>query len=870
MRNSLMERTGGHEQYARVSTPLVARSLTKSYGVVQALENASLEIPAGEIHALVGENGSGKSTFVGIVSGTVKPDIGDVVLDGHRCTHHVPYESQQLGALTVFQDGSLVPQLTVAQNLLLGTPPAKRPPFHSVDEWAAQTLRGHGLGRFQVRARASSLSPSDRQLFELVRAVMADPAVLLLDEATSALDAEGVGLALDLVRQTAARGCAVLFVTHRLSEVFQVADRISVLRDGQWQGTFDARDVDYVRLVELMAGRSLDLEFPPRATTEDIGEAVLAARQLEGPAFGPTDVVIRGGEIVGIAGANDNGQIELLRALAAVGGPSGKLVVTDGRTLDTYGEAVGAGVLFLSADRRSESLFAPLAIRENLVIGMLGNLARLGVISWRRERALVKESIQRFGIRLGSPEDPITSLSGGNQQKVALGRVLATRPGVLLIDEPTQGVDVRSRMDIYHLLRDNAKRGLAVVIASSDAAELAGLCDRIVVVSRGRLVAELPGENATEERIVHAFTGAEQTHRGPSEDAAAAVTTDDRRSRASRAPVAVWTFVVAHGDFARLALLVLLILGLGGYAQSSNSTFLTKPSLYNVFLLAAPLAAVAAAEFIVLFVGGIDVSVGATMGVTVAILSFVVQTSSLVPGILMSVGIALAFGLAVGVGNASLIEIAKISPVIATIAMLGILQGIGLTLRPTAGGLISTPLTDALTSSVWIFPWVLVALAVLFVTADWVMRSTAHGLRLRAVGLNPQFAYRLGVPAPRMRALSYVACAMLAAVAGVVLAGQVGTGDSTVGNSYTLLAIAAPVLGGASLLGGYGSFIGCLLGAVLLALAQVLPTTLGLTDGASYLLTGGLTLVALLIYTSGATSALRVGVRTAARKAHLR
>jgi ribose transport system ATP-binding protein len=853
-----------------VSTPLVARSLTKSYGVVQALQDASLEIPAGEIHALVGENGSGKSTFVGIVSGTVKPDAGDVVVEGHRCTRHVPYESQQLGALTVFQDGSLVPQLTVAQNLLLGTPQAMRPPFHSVDEWAAETLRGYGLGRLPMRAKASTLSPSDRQLFELVRAVRAGPAVLLLDEATSALDAEGVSIALDLVRQTAARGCAVLFVTHRLSEVFQVADRISVLRDGKWQGTFDAKDVDHLRLVELMAGRSLDLEFPPRATPEDIGEVVLAARQLEGPAFGPTDVEIRAGEIVGIAGANDNGQVELLRALAAVGEPSGKLVVTDGKTLETYGEAVGAGVLFLSADRRGESLFAPLAIRENLVIGMLGNLARLGVISWRRERALVKESIQRFGIRLGSPENPITSLSGGNQQKVALGRVLATQPGVLLVDEPTQGVDVRSRMDIYHLLRDNAKRGLAVVIVSSDAAELAGLCDRILVVSRGRLVAELPGGGATEEQIVHAFTGAEQIQRGTSQDASVEGHSEDGGSRDSRAPGAVRSFVAAHGDLARLGLLVLFILALCAYAQSRNSTFLTKPSLYNVFLLAAPLAAVAAAEFIALFVGGIDVSVGATMGVTVVILSFVVQTTSLAPGILMSLVIALAFGLAVGAGNAGLIEIAKISPVIATIATLGILQGIGLTLRPTAGGLISTSLTDALTSSVWVFPWVLVALTGLFVAADWVMRSTAYGLRLRAVGLNPQFAYRLGVPAPRLRALSYVGCAMLAAVAGVVLAGQVGTGDSTVGNSYTLLAIAAPVLGGASLLGGYGSFIGCLLGAVLLALAQVLPTTLGLTDGASYLLTGGLTLIALLIYTSGATAALRVGVRAAARKVHLR
>ena len=235
------------------------------------------------------------------------------------------------------------------------------------------------------------------------------------------------------------------------------------------------------------------------------------------------------------------------------------------------------------------------------------------------------------------------------------------------------------------------------------------------------------------------------------------------------------------------------------------------------------------------------------------------------PALLISLGVALGFGILLGAANASLIEIARISPVIATIATLAILQGIGLMLRPTAGGSISLSLTDALTRHVWIFPWALVILAVLFVVADWSMRSSGHGLRVRAVGLNPQFAYRLGVNAPRLRTLSYVGCAVGAAVAGIILAGQVGTGDSTVGNSYTLLAIAAPVLGGASLLGGYGSFVGCLLGAVVLALVQTLPTTLGLNDAASYLLTGGLTLLALLIYTSGATVAVRAAARSVKR-----
>jgi ribose transport system ATP-binding protein len=821
---------------------------SKSYGVVQALRDVSLSIAAGEIHALVGENGSGKSTLVGMVSGTVKPDAGTIEIAGTVCSRHTPAESQRARALTVFQDGSVVQPLTIAQNLYLGTPPDQRPAYRQVDEWAASLLREQGLGRLDVRARAQTLSPGDRQLFEMARALLAEPAVLLLDEATSALDAAGVAVALEIMRTAAGRGCAVLFVTHRLSEVFQVAHRISVLRDGASQGTFAPESVGHDRLVELMAGRAVEVEFPPRATSAQVGEIVLLARSIA--ATGPAELSIRAGEIVGIAGANDNGQLELLRSLAAIGSPTGELYAADGKRLDTYGDSVGAGVLYLSRDRRAESLFAPLAIRENLVVGMLGDLARLGVVGRQRERALVRDTVERLGIRLGSPEDPITSLSGGNQQKVALGRVLATDPDVLLIDEPTQGVDVRSRMDIYRILRGSAGKGLAVVIVSSDAAELAGLCDRVLVVSRGAIVAEIAGADATEDAIVHAFTGAGQAS---SQRLPGAETVErGAASNASGAPHA-WRslvgFLSKHENAVRLSLLVVLMLGLGAYARSQNSTFLTDPSLSNIFILAAPLAAVAAAEFIVLYVGCIDISVGAAMGVQVVLMSFFVQRNSLVAGLLISLAIALAFGVILGLANATLTEVMRISPVIATIATLGILQGIGLMLRPTAAGSISLSLTDALTKQVWIFPWVLVVLAVIFVLADWVMRSSGYGLRVRAVGMNPQFAYRLGVNAARLRAISYVGCAVAAGFAGIVLAGQVGTGDSTVGNSYTLLAIAAPVLGGASLLGGYGSFVGCLLGAVVLALTQTLPTTLGLDDAASYLLTGGLTLFALVIYT---------------------
>jgi len=832
-------------------SPLAAAGISKSYGVVRALLPASFELNRGEVHALVGENGSGKSTVVGILSGVVRPDSGAVSLAGHEATAHTPWESQRAGVLTVFQDGSLLGDLTVAQNLYLGTPLAQRPLYRRAEKWATERLEQFGLGRLDPGSLADALSPGDRQLLEIARALMAQPAVLLLDEATSALDAAGVDIALDLMRKSADSGTAVLFVTHRLSEVFRAADKISVLRDGAWQGTRSAVGVDAAMLVELMAGTSVDVEFPDRPRPEEIGEPLLTALSLTGDGYGPIDIDIRRGEIVGIAGADDNGQLPLLRGLSAIDVVDGSLAA-QGARVGTFRAAVHAGVAYLSSDRRKESLFPSLPIRENLVAGVLPNLSRLGVISPRRERAAAKRSVSDFGIRLGSVEDPVTSLSGGNQQKVALSRVLLTRSRVILVNEPTQGVDVRSRIDIYHLLRNAAKAGAAFVVVSSDASELAGLCDRILVMSRGRVVTELAGADASEEKIIHAFTGAQQ------ERATAA------EQETVRAPLlaAQRTFLRVHQDAGRLVLLVLLLCVLAGYAQGRNSTFLTTPSVYNVMLLALPLAVVAAAQFTVMFTGGIDVSVGATMGVTVAALSFWVQRQGLAAGLGLSLVIAAGIGLAVGAVNATIVERIRISPVIATIATLGILQGVGLLLRPQAAGAISLHVTNALTTSAGPFPIVLLVVAAVFVIADVALRSSGRGLRLRAVGLNPVFAYRLGENAPRLRQISYVGGAITAALAGVLLAAQVGVGDSTVGNQYTLLAIAAPILGGASLLGGRGTFVGCLLGAVLLAMAETLPTVLALSDGTSFLLTGALTLLALLIYTRGAWGALQNSYRT--------
>lgn len=825
---------------------LRARDVAKAYGPVQALAGLSLDLAPGEIHALVGENGSGKSTFVGIISGTVDPDIGEVTLEGTLVSAGAPVRSQRAGLLTVFQDGSLIPEMSVAQNLFVGTPAALRPPYGQMSQWAQEVLAQHGLTNIPVDGRVASIPPGDRQLIEIVRAIAAKPRVLVLDEATSALDAGGVDRVLNWVVDVAGTGATVLFVTHRLSEVFRVAHRVTVLRDGIARATMSASDIDYRGLVELMAGTSVEVEYPHRRPLDPHAPVLLSASALRGEGFGPVDLEVRAGEIVGIAGADGNGQRQLLRGLAAVGEPQGNLQVGD-RPIRSYGEAVKRRVLFLSGDRRSESLFQGLSITENLTVGILRQLSAIGLIQPRRQREAVQEEIDTFGIKLGSPALPITSLSGGNQQKVALSRALATNPQVTLIEEPTQGVDVRSRMDIYRMLRKAADSGIGVVIGSSDASELAGMADRIVVMSRGQIVSELEGIGSSEEQIVGSFSVATAGE-------AAADTAVAAAGAAGR-----WNRLLGGAqDFVRLGVLALIVLAIWVGAILIEPNFGSSQNLYNVLLLTLPLSVLAVAQFSVLLLGGIDVSVGAMVSLTVVVLSFLLTEGGLLTLVLIALGVALVLGLVIGGINALLTQGVKLSPVIATIATLGIASGLALILRPTAGGLMDFTFMDLMTRKIWFFPAPFLVIIPLLIIGDILLWRSRFGLVVRAAGLEPLYAFRLGVNVRGIRVASYLMAAVVAGLAGILVAGQVGTGDGTVGAGYTLLAIAAPVLGGASLLGGRGSFIGCLVGALTLGLSIAIVPALKLSDAISFLIIGSLTLIALLAYSSAGGAIARI------------
>jgi ribose transport system ATP-binding protein len=487
---------------------LSLRGVSKAFGAVQALRDVTVDCHAGEIHALVGENGSGKSTLLGVASGFVHPDHGTVEVGGQRRRRGSPGEARRLGLGIAYQSYSHVDDLSVAENLYLAVPASLQPPYGRMDEWAAEKLAEFELD-VPPTEPVGSLSLAARQFLEVVKALLARPKVLLLDEPTTALGPEEVERLHALVLEESRAGVGVVYVSHRLPEVLGIADRVTVLRDGVSQGTFEAAGMSEESLVELMIGRPLQLAFPERHDSGGDREVLLAVSGLQGERFGPIDLEVAKGEILGIAGAEGNGQVPFLRALAGIERAAGR-AACNGRELDR-GSPLGplrAGVVLLSGDRAREALFPVLSVRANTTIQVLRRLGRLGLLHRGRERGVVDELGRLLRIRMASIEQPVQSLSGGNQQKVSLTRpFLRGDVKLILAEEPTQGVDVAARFDIYDALRAKAKEGVAVVVKSSDPLELAGLCDRVVVMSRGRIVDEIGGEELGERRIVAAIVG---------------------------------------------------------------------------------------------------------------------------------------------------------------------------------------------------------------------------------------------------------------------------------------------------------------------------------------------------------------------------
>jgi rhamnose transport system ATP-binding protein len=495
------------------STLLRAIDIDKSYAGVHALKHASIELHAGEVHALIGENGAGKSTLIKIITGAVTPDAGEIQLNGKTIIHNSPRVAKQLGIAAIYQQPALFPELSVAENIAIGFEESSA--FSRVDWRKRKEKASELLARVRAKihpdADAGDLTMPQQQLVEIARALGADAKVLIMDEPTASLSEDDTRNLFDVIRQLRADGVGIIYISHRLEELPLIADRVTVLRDGRTIDTRLMSEVDRQQLIQLMVGRELSTVFPKR--TVDLGDIVLELKQISCSASGIHDVnlSVRAGEIVGLAGLVGGGRTELARTIFGLTPADRGEIVLKGQPTKIVSarQAIARGIAYVPEDRRRHGVILDLSISANMTLASLDQFNRFTAMDFEREAQTAAEYTRRLGIKTPAVYAPVATLSGGNQQKVALSRWLLTKPSVLILDEPTQGIDVGAKSEVHSLMTELAAQGVAILMISSELPEILGMSDRIAVMHGGTIVSILNRADATQEKILGLALGHE-------------------------------------------------------------------------------------------------------------------------------------------------------------------------------------------------------------------------------------------------------------------------------------------------------------------------------------------------------------------------
>ncbi len=785
---------------------LVVRDVTKAFPGVRALSGVSLTVQPGEVHALVGENGAGKSTLVKIIAGINAPDAGTLELAGRPVTHFSPHHAGQLGVALVAQEPEHFAELSALENLFVGH---WRETARGVVSWKQMERKATELCAemgvtVPLRQRIADLSLADRQMIQIGRALLLDARVLILDEPTAALGQAETETLFRIVRQLAAKGVAILYISHRLEEIFELADNVTVLRDGRLVETRPAGELTREDLVRMMVGSEVAhgrASLGPERAIDRSGPPPLTLRGLTSPGrFESVDLDLHAGEILGIAGLAGCGRNALAHALGGTERVASGEVLLDGKPLRLGGPraALRAGIVLAPGNRPARALVLPFTVRENTVLSVMPRVGRGPFTSHPREAALATEYVEKLRVRASSIEQVTGTLSGGNQQKVSLARRLAVGPRVLVLEEPTQGVDVGARAEIHRQLRGLAEQGLAILLVSSDADEVLALSDRIAVMHQGRVAGVLPGAEATKEAVLRLAFG-QGTETGRVAQAKA-----DRPPR--RLPLGR---ELGLGAFLAVAMLALAI---------AVPTFRDPQNFRDMAVNASYQLIAGLGMTMVIVTAGIDISIGGILAICCIAVGRLACADSSVPVVFAG---AMLAGAALGGVNSAGIACLRLPPIIMTLATLTIYRG--LVVKLSGGTWITPPkeFGETLGSGTVVGIPVPVLVAIVATAAvAWMLARTSFGRAVYAVGNNETGASNQGISVRRVQFLVYLLGGVLMGLSAVAYAPRFSTIQTNSGVGLEMLVITAVVVGGTNIVGGRGTILGTILGVVLLAVVD--------------------------------------------------
>ncbi|NLD60161.1 MAG: sugar ABC transporter ATP-binding protein [Clostridiales bacterium] len=491
-----------------MSDILVLDRINKSFPGVQALKDMSFSIREGEVHAICGENGAGKSTLMKVVSGVYAQDSGDIYVRGEKATIKNPIDAFEKGIAIMYQETSLFNEMTILENLFLNHEPTKKvlgvPVIdHRTMEKKVDEILRHMNVSMDINAKVRDIGMAQKQLVEIAKALTFDAKILIMDEPTASLTEREVTALFEIIRTLKNEGVSIVYISHRLEEIFEICDRVTVIRDGEFISCRETSETDKDRLVADMVGREVG-SYYPKANT-DVGGVLLELDGIsQGNVLRDIRLSVRRGEIVGLSGLSGSGRTELAHAICGFSKLDGGEIRIEGRAvkIENYRKAMEMGIVYVSEDRAKYGLVAAMSIRGNISLPQIKSVSRRGFIDFDRERRMAEEAIEAFGIKAQGPDFPVENLSGGNQQKVSVARSTALRPKIMILDEPTRGVDVNAKAEIYRIIGELIKQGLSILMISSELPELLGMCDRIYVMNAGHIVSEFDREHATQESIL--------------------------------------------------------------------------------------------------------------------------------------------------------------------------------------------------------------------------------------------------------------------------------------------------------------------------------------------------------------------------------